>query len=180
MIPTIVVYMGGTCGDIVTAIIDPAEAQLRNGAVLLNAERSRLKKPHTFESELSKDQYVNEIGLVYNSISSHDLNYHIEKQHKFVGIAVNDFKVAMWAAERFKNLHRPHVWQEMQNYCGAKSVQDYAQTMMCFGNLIRLHAEQISQGERIIQRKIVEDLATLNVGTAGKEFYQAWLKNQQL
>jgi hypothetical protein len=180
MIPTIVVYMGGTCGDITTAVIDPAEAQLRNGAVLLNAERSRLKKPHTFESNLSKDQYVNEIGLVYNSISSHDLNYHIKKQHNFIGIVVNDAKVALWAAERFKNLHRPHVWQEMQNYCGANSVQDYAQNMIDFGNLVRQHTDQIIQVERIMQGKLVEDLATLNVGTAGKEFYQAWLKNQQL
>ena len=175
---SIVVYMGGACGDIVTAIIDPAEAQLRNGAVLLNAERSRLKKPHTFESDLSKDQYVNEIGLVYNSISSHDLNYHIEKQHNFIGIAVNDFKVALWAAERFKKLHRPHVWQEMQNHCGAKSVQDYAQTMIDFGNLVRQHTDQIIQVERIIQGKIIEDLNTLNVSTAGQEFYLSWLKKQ--
>lgn len=180
MKPSIVCYMGGTCGDLITAIIDPRLAELNNTAVRLEAERSRLKKPHTFKNDLDKDNYISDIGLVYNSIPSHDLTYHINRRHEFIGIVVNDRGVATWAAERFRSLHRPHVWQEMQAHCGADSVDVYTQSMLDFSQLVRNHCGNLIQLERILAGHAVNDLRALGIDAIGKSFYQLWLDKQNI
>lgn len=180
MKPTIVCYMGGTCGDLITAITDPTQAVLNKNSVTLPAERSQLKKPHLFETDKDKDIYIDYIGLVYNSIPSHDLAYHVKQRHEFVGIIVNDRTVANWAADRFKKLHRPHVWEEMQKQCGANSSKDYAQSMLDFSNLVREHTDKIVQLERILQGHAVDDIKSLGIPAAGKSFYHSWLGNQQI
>lgn len=177
---TIICYMGGTCGDLITAITDPTQAVLNKNSVTLPAERSKLKKPHLFETDKDKDIYIDSIGLVYNSIPSHDLVYHVKQQHDFIGIVVNDRTVAEWAADRFKKLHRPHVWEEMQKQCGATGSQDYAQSMLDFSNLVREHTDNIVQLERILQGRAVDDIKSLGIPAPGKSFYHSWLGNQQI
>lgn len=177
---SIVCYMGGTCGDLITAIIDPRNAELNNTAVRLDPDRSLLKKPHLFENDLDKDKYINDIGLVYNSIPSHDLAYHIKHQHQFIGIVVSDKSVATWAAERFRSLHRPHVWQEMQAHCGADSVEVYTQSMLDFSHLVKSHSINIIQLERILAGHAVNDLKSLGIDAPGKSFYQLWLDKQNI
>lgn len=177
---SIVCYMGGTCGDLITAIIDPRYAELNNTAVRLDPDRSRLKKPHLFDSDLDKDNYINEVGLVYNSIPSHDVAYHVARRHQFIGIVVNNRAVATWAAERFRNLHRPHVWQEMQAQCGADSVAVYTQSMLDFSNLVRSRSSNLIQLERILAGHAVDDLRSLGIAAPGKSFYQLWLEKQDI
>ena len=112
----IVCYTGGTCGDMISAILDPIGTRFRHTAVMIDhADRSRLKKPHLFQSDQEKDQYLIEIEKKYQSIPSHDLDYHVRKKHNFIGITVQDKAVALWAAKRFKQLHRAHVWYQMDN-----------------------------------------------------------------
>jgi hypothetical protein len=178
MKPTIVCYMGGTCGDILTAMIDSTDATLTERAVKLTSQRSRLKKPHLFDNDTDKDKYISDIGLVYNSIPSHDLAYHIRRQHEFIGIVVNDRAVAEWAADRFKKLHRPHVWEEMQQHCGADSVKIYAQTMLDFSILVREHTTNLVQLERILAGNADTDLALLGIDCTDKQFYRHWMEKQ--
>ena len=90
MTKNIVVYMGGTCGDLVTAILDPFSTELgSNGNVILGPSRSYLKKPHSFSDDAEKNHYLEETFSWCNSIPSHDLDYHIRQHHKFIGIVVN-------------------------------------------------------------------------------------------
>jgi hypothetical protein len=100
----IICYAGGTCGDLITALIDSKGSYFQNKAVMFEQDRLRFKKPHTFVNDEEKDQYLNEITNKYRSIPSHDLQYHVRRGHNIIGITVQDPTVAKWAAIRFKEL----------------------------------------------------------------------------
>ena len=167
----IVCYTGGTCGDMISAILDPAGADFKNTTVMLVQDRTRLKKPHLFESDTEKDQYLIEAEKKYQSIPSHDLDYHIRRGHDFVGITVQDKTVALWAAERFKKLHRAHVWKEMTAACGADTVEGYAQMMIDFSNLVIQHTNKIITLESIKAGTVLQNQL---LSTVNKNLYQNW------
>jgi hypothetical protein len=171
----IICYTGGTCGDVITALFDSTGTSYRGNTVMIAADRSRLKKPHEFANDNSKDQYLIDMAAKYQSIPSHDLDYHVRRQHEFIGITVQDWTVALWAAQRFKDLHRPHVWAEMTAACGAESVEDYAQMMLDFSNLVATHTSKI-----ITLESIRAGTALLNpvLENANKDFYNTWLELQ--
>jgi hypothetical protein len=171
----IICYTGGTCGDVITALFDSTGTSYRGNTVMIDADRSRLKKPHEFANNTDKDQYLMEMVTKYQSIPSHDLAFHALRQHEFIGITVNDRAVALWAAQRFKDLHRPYVWAEMTAACGVDTVEDYAQMMLDFSNLIVQHTNKIVTLESIragtaLQNPILEN--------ANKDFYNTWLQLQ--
>jgi hypothetical protein len=171
----IICYTGGTCGDVITALFDSTGTSYRGNTVMIDADRSRLKKPHEFANNTDKDQYLMEMVTKYQSIPSHDLAFHALRQHEFIGITVNDRAVALWAAQRFKDLHRPYVWAEMTAACGIDTVEDYAQMMLDFSNLIVQHTNKIVTLESIragtaLQNPILEN--------ANKDFYNTWLQLQ--
>jgi len=172
----IVCYTGGACGDLVAAILDPRDAKFKNTTVVHADSRIRLKKPHLFANDADKDQYLSEISLQYAAVPSHDLDYHARQKHKFIGITVSDWKTAMWAAERFKRLHRPQVWQEMQEKCGARDVEGYAQMMIDFSNLIKNYTDDIVTLEAIVNGTVLEQLTQFQVRT--KHLYTNWLDLQ--
>ena len=150
----IICYTGGTCGDLITALIDPRGAVLneKNGTVQLTSDRIGLKKPHLFSTDDKKDQYLESLGTKYGSVSSHDLAYHINRNHEFIGITVTDFNAALWAATRFKELHCDVVWQEMQAACGVSSVSEYARMMIDFSFLVKQHTKTTIPLESVITR----------------------------
>jgi hypothetical protein len=171
----IICYTGGTCGDVITALFDNTNTSYRGNTVMIDADRSRFKKPHTFADDEEKDQYLEHMTAKYQSIPSHDLEYHVRQRHEFIGITVQDWNVALWAAQRFKDLHRPHVWAEMAKACGADTVEAYAQMMLDFSNLVVAHTNKIITLESIragvaLQNPILEN--------ANKDFYNTWLELQ--
>lgn len=167
----IICYTGGTCGDLITALIDSQGAYFRNKAVMFEQDRLRFKKPHTFVNDEEKDQYINEMAIKYRSIPSHDLQYHIKRGHDFIGITVQDLSVAKWAANRFKELHRPHVWAEMTAVCGVDTVEDYAQIMIDFSNLVIQHTNKIITLESIKAGTVLQNQL---LSTGKKNLYQNW------
>jgi hypothetical protein len=171
----IVCYTGGTCGDMISAILDPAGARFNNTTVVVESDRTRLKKPHLFQSDQEKDQYLIEIEKKYQSIPSHDLDYHVRKKHDFIGITVQDKATALWAAKRFKQLHRAHVWEEMVAACGANTVEGYAQMMIDFSNLITQHTDRVVSLESIRAGTALDNPV---LKTASKNFYCNWLDLQ--
>ena len=176
---TIVCFTGGTCGDLIYAMIDPRDVSIASKSVTPDMDRSRLKKPHLFSNDDEKDQYLDSMALRYNSIPSHDLDYHISRGHNFITITVQDFDHAIWAASRFKELHRPQVWQEMQDFCGAKSIEDYAQILIDYSNMVVNHTNQVISMESIRSGGAVEELSKyVVIPDSGKEIYQDWLSNQ--
>lgn len=171
----IICYTGGACGDVVTALFDSNGTSFKDNTVMVDADRSRLKKPHEFANDQDKDQYIIDIAAKYQSIPSHDLAYHVCRQHEFIGITVQDWDTALWAAQRFKDLHRPHVWEEMSAACGAQTVEEYAQMMIDFSNLIAQHTDKIVTLESIRSGTALSNTILQNTN---KDFYQHWLELQ--
>jgi hypothetical protein len=171
----IVCYTGGACGDLVTALIDSKGAYFRNKAVMFEQERLRFKKPHTFVDDNERDQCLAEMTLKYKSVPSHDLQYHLRQKHNFIGITVSDWNTALWAAKRFKELHRPHVWEEMTAASGADSVEKYAQLMIDFSNMIVQHTDRIITLESIRAGTVLQNPI---LQLPSKNFYKNWLDLQ--
>jgi hypothetical protein len=175
----IVVYTGGTCGDLVGAIIDPQCASIQGATMFLDPLQQRLKKPHNFSNDEEKDNYINDIK--FKSIVSHDIEYHKRKNHRFISVIVDDFSLAMWAASRFKNLHRHHVWEEMQQVGKVNTVEGYAQLLIDYSNMAKLFAtytinlSDITSGQAI--KKLTEIVEITNISTA---LYEQWLSANKL
>jgi len=165
----IVCYTGGTAGDIVARIIDNQE---------LSKDRQRLKKPHLFFSDKEKDQYINDSA--WASLPSHDFEYHQSRQHKILGVCCRDMPSALWAADRFKVQHRPHVWEEMSRACGANTIEQYAQMIIDFGNMIANYTNNVLYLDRIIAGHAVADLLDLDMPVTGKDLYTEWLINEKM
>jgi hypothetical protein len=167
--PVIICYTGGTAGDIISRIIDPRE---------LSVDRQRLKKPYLFSSSEEKDQYIK--NSIWDSLPSHDFDYHRAQHHKILGIQCRDMQSAMWAATRFKNIHRPHVWEEMSRACGATNIEQYAQMIIDFGNMIANYTNNVLYLDRIISGYAIADLLDLDVSVTvtGKDLYMSWLINE--
>jgi hypothetical protein len=167
--PIIVCYTGGTAGDIISTIIDPSE---------LSLDRQKLKKPHLFQTAEEKDQYI--ANSQWASLPSHDFEYHRLKQHKILGIQCRDMQTALWAATRFKKLHRPHVWEEMSRACGANTIEQYAQMIIDFGIMIANYTDNMLYLDRIIAGHAVVDLLELNMPVTGKGLYTEWVINEKM
>ena len=179
----IVCYTGGTCGDLISALIDPRGAEIRdNGAVFHTSDRTRLKKPHLFGSDIEKDQYLDWV-TGYLSISSHDTDYHILRGHDFITVGIQHIDTAIWAAQRFRDLHRSQVWQEMTARCGAETLEQYAQIMMDYSSMVANHTQDIVKLESIIQGSAtaeIQDIIGRPLQPESLEFYQHWLRKQNL
>lgn len=176
----IICYAGGTCGDLVTAVIDSQDTTIEQNRLWISKERTSFKKPHLLTTIQEKDLYYNTLLCRYLSLPSHDLEYHAHRGHNVIGITVKDKIVAVWAAERFKLMHRPHVWEEMTRACGATTVEEYAEILLHYGNLVQSKTQQTLQLESILAGNLISDLQKL-VGTDVKlnlSLYQQWLTAQ--
>lgn len=175
----IICYTGGTCGDLVAAVIDTTEVVISNSQMIIPNNRSQLKKPHMFDTDQQKDQYIDNMCMQYKSIPSHDLQYHSQRQHDFIGIVVETKSVAHWAACRFKNLHRPRVWQAVSQLCNIATVDDYAQMLLDFGQLLKTKTKKIIYLEDILDGQLLQNLRLLNV-EANDALYRQWLAQQNV
>ena len=178
---TIVCYTGGACGDLISAIIDGKDVAINNKAIKHTQQRQKLKKPHLFNSIDEKNKYLVDIALQYNSIPSHDLDYHISQSHNFISIVVDDIKTAKWAATRFKQLHRPNVWQEMARVSNINTVDEYAQLLIDYSSMVRnytnryVNLESIKSGIAVQQ---LEEILQFNISKAGQNIYSNWINSQ--
>lgn len=178
----IVCYTGGTCGDLITAMIDHRDATFYFKAVMHDKQRQQLKKPLSFANDEEKDVYLQQISGQYNSIPSHDLDYHVKRKHQFISITVEDPKAALWAANRFKRLHKPHVWQEMQQACGSTTVEEYAEILRHYSNMVKQHTDKIIPLESIQQGSAIKELESvlsIQINQSGQTLYHNWLNLQR-
>lgn len=180
---TIVCYMGGMCGDLITALIDSTNMSFVNSTVKLQNERIKLKKPHLFTTDAEKDLYISHIGEIFKSIPSHDLKYHVLRKHKFISIAVEDRRCADWAANRFKNLHKPEVWQGLSKFSNCSTVEQYSQMMLDYSSMVKKekYSNKIINLEDILDGRLIEILKMygFNLTNDYQSIYNSWLKLQK-
>lgn len=176
---TIVVYMGGSCGDLVTALLDTADAKFdkENKRVLLNPQRCKLKKPHLFANNKEKEHFLENIFQTYNSIPSHDLEWHIQRTDPFLGIKVSSRQTAIWAAERFKKLHKPHVWEEVKLATNINSTDQYADLLLHYGKKITSHTDKLLDLDEILNGLAIKKLSWLgySLSTESSDLFHEYI-----
>lgn len=163
LIPIPVVYMGGCCGDLLSSLIDWQDStfNILQRKMVLPEQRQRLKKHHLFANDMEKDSFLREILAKYASVPSHDLDYHAARAHWFIGIAVEDPSLALWAAHRFKDVHRPAVWQQIENLLQIEHWEEYAQVILDYSGLIKSKTDHIIYLEDIVAGHGLERLENL-------------------
>lgn len=166
--PVIICYAGGTAGDIVSLILDPSE---------LSLQRQQLKKPHLFSNDQQKDIYLSTCPWL--SIPSHDFAYHRQRNHQVLAVVCRYWHDAVWAAQRFKQLHRPQVWAEMTQHCGAEDIQAYAQIIIDFGNLLETYTSNVLYLDEITGGHAINRLCRLGYATPGIKLYAQWCMNNK-
>jgi hypothetical protein len=89
--------------------------------------------------------------------------------------------VALATAHRFKNLHRPTVWDEMSKVSGVNTVEDYAQMLIDYSNMVSLHTDQLVALESIQRGNVINDLERMlkiTLNATSQNLYTKWLKLQ--
>lgn len=175
----IVVYMGGSCGDFLTSLLDNTDTEIdyKLKRMFIPQERCGFKKPHLFQNDEEKIEYMEKTFLKYKSIPSHDSAWHIRQNHKFIGIKVSNPNTAKWAADRFKNLHRPHVWEEMKNITGTNTVEGYSELLLNYGSTIEKYASTIVDLDDILNGLILEKLPSMgySLSKGYKELFKQYI-----
>ena len=178
-----VVYMGGTCGDLLTGLLDWSGCLINptTKAMQVPKDRQRFKKPHLFANDQERDQYVADMSYKYQSLPSHDLAYHQRRQHSFISITVGEFSHALWAAKRFQSVHRPEVWQEVQRLHKINSIDDYANMILDYSAMIKNIAPMTVTLDSILSGQAIDRLEDLgfDINQEVKQLhYPQWLENQ--
>jgi len=174
----IVSFMGGCCGDLITAMIDPTGVILENDYIVIQDERDKLKCPILFKTDQEKDIYINNMKNKYLSLPSHQMEYHIEKKHKIISIITFDFKIALWAAGRFSKLNQHKDWYK--NDIGFNSTEEYAKNIIKYSEFVNTQVKNLISLEDIIDGKAVESLSKCVDTPIDKNIYELWLPRQIL
>jgi hypothetical protein len=172
--------MGGACGDLVASVIDSVGTELNsNGTLLIPKDRAWLKKPHLFVDDVEKDQYISEVTA--KSISSHDYYYHVRKKHDIICIGIFDKPSALWAAVRFKELHRPEVWEKMTDSCGAETIDDYANMYLhTTTKMTKLNQPKVIDLADILKGNLITVLKQYTDNSLNVDLYNQWKEKNQL
>lgn len=171
----IICYLGGTCGDLVTAVIDNTGCYIQGEAIALDHNRQLLKKSWQFSNDNARDTYLEQISKVYKSIPSHDVEYHLRSNHSFIAIVVNNKSTATWASSRFKRLHKAHVWEEMKSINQADTVEKYAQDMLDWSSWIKQNTTKTISLEDILNGCLEQRISSIiNQAPADINLYQQW------
>ena len=174
---TIVCFMGGTCGDIVTAIIDETNTTIDiDGRILLPKERILLKDPNNFSNNQEKDQLI--LELTCKSIASHDYEYHLIRKHSIIYVGIFDMAVAVWAANRFKQLH-PDTWRQFNN----QTVENHATRYIEHTNMVINNKKiKVIDIKDVVTGKLINKLKEFgfDISNAAEILYSKWLKTNNL
>jgi hypothetical protein len=66
----------------------------------------------------------------------------------------------------------------MQSNCGANTIEDYAQMLIHYSNMVVNHTENIVKLEDILAGQAIDSLEKLGIDNLDKNLYQTWLALQ--
>ena len=86
---------------------------------------------------------------------------------------------ALWASQRFRDLHRPQVWEQMVSVNNADTIEKYAQDILDWSSWIKQETDRVIYLEDILDgcnREVLSSIITIE--PAGVDFYKHWLESQ--
>jgi hypothetical protein len=172
------VFHSGTAGDIVTAVLDPGSGYLTNGLIRFydGESRTQLKVRHIhFPNDTDDSEALNWLATVacnYPAIASHDIDFHIKYQHKFLLIVV-DQNDLQWVLNR---LTKDLLLREHRN---VKLHFDLGLEVITQWQLYKKHAENVIAVGDIRSGKLIQILNRLYPNRIlDEQLYADWLLAQ--
>lgn len=171
----IVSFAGGLAGDLVSAVIDSTDCfLLPNGKVNMFTYRKKLKQGATLTEEY-KDEFVSTVSTIYQSIPSHDWEYHLQKKHTTLSIDVKDPELYKFAAKRFISLNQPGLVNKL---FGINSIEEFVPILTDITKKHIAISSHVIYFDDIINGKLIEKLELITSTELNTEFYNEWLKLQ--
>ena len=173
----IICYMGGTCGDLVTSVIDSTNSTLDKSRIHTTMDRSKLKSGLFLKTEAEQLNYIKEMESKYLSIPSHNIDLHVKYQHSFITIVTENYGLALWCATRFKNLNTlNNVWTNMY---GNDAIPDrHADSIIQSCKYLSLHTDRIIMLEDILSGNLLSNLSKYVKTPLNEKLNEEWLSNQ--
>jgi hypothetical protein len=169
--------MGGTCGDLVTAVIDSTDSKLDGSKIYTMLSRSKLKSDLFLNSEIEQLNYIKEMESKYLSIPSHKIDLHVKYKHPFITIFTENYDLALWCANRYKNLNRPDVWENMNKFNNL-TVESHAQTTIDSCRYLASHTDKIIALEDMLSGNLLSKLSKYVKTPLNEKLYEEWLSRQ--
>ena len=180
---TIICFAGGTAGDLVVGVLDPRNCLYDNqqGSITLEKDRYTMKKFWLFNNEQDKDEYIDKVFKKYNSLPSHDVDFHINTTNRnVIGITCFDKSLRLQSAKRFKSLHRPYVWDSLRKVTDTETIDQYSNDILEISRKLKQKFPTIDLQE-IIGGDLINSLKILGheIPAEGLRLYESWLERQQ-
>jgi hypothetical protein len=173
----IICYIGGTCGDLVTSVIDSTDSKLDGSKIYTMLSRSKLKSSLFLNSEIEQLNYIKEMESKYLSIPSHKIDLHIKYKHPYITIFTENYDLALWCANRYKNLNKPDVWENMTKI-NNDTIESYAQTIIQTCNYSVSHTDRVITLEDILSGNLLSRLSQYVNTPLNEKLYEEWLSRQ--
>ena len=178
---TIVCFAGGTSGDLVVAMIDSLDCgyEINDHRINLTKDRSGMKKPWMFKNADEKRNYITDTFEAYDSLPSHDIDFHIgEKSENVIGITCFDKVLRDKSASRFKNLHGSEVWDSLTKVTNTKTLDRYSNDILevskkLKNNFLTIDLSQIVGGNLL---DLLHQMG-FDITVKSGSLYEYWLTN---
>ena len=179
---TIVCFAGGTSGDIVVAVMDPKNCQYdpQKARMKIAKDRAEMKIPWTFQGDEQKNNFIRKSFQKYETIPSHDVDFHIGQGAKNVlGITCFDKDLRDRSAKRFKAIHTDEDWNSLLKVTKTETVDQYSDDILAISKKLDASFPTIDLVS-IINGTLLEKLGALGykIPDSGISLYDKWIKNQ--
>jgi len=179
---TIVCFAGGTAGDLVVGVLDPRNCSYDydHGSINLEEDRYAMQKFWKFDDDIKKDAYLKEAFKSYDSLPSHDVDFHFKnKTNDVLGITCFDEDLRRKSARRFKSLHRPWIWESLRFVTDTETIEKYTNDILKISRKLKDRFNTIDL-EDIIKGNLIKNLQSLGyeISDEGIKLYETWLKKR--
>lgn len=176
---TIICFAGGTSGDLAVSVLDPRNCtyDTKNGRIKIAMDRAGMKKFWKYNDVETKIQYIKQAFAMYDSLPSHDVDFHLANNHQeVIGITCFDENLREKSAIRFKDLHRSEVWDSLPKVCKTETVQQYSDDILQISRKLERAFTTIDLSE-IIKGDLISRFTGLGyeIGRESVKIYNDWL-----
>ena len=178
---TIVCFAGGTSGDIVVAVMDPKNCKHdpEKARIKIPKDRAEMKMFWTFQGVEQKNNFIRKTFENYDTIPSHDVNFHISQgAENVLGITCFDKDLRDRSAKRFKAIHTDQDWDSLLKVTKTETVDQYSDDILSISKKLNDNFPTIDLSS-IINGTLIEKLGALGyqIPDVGISLYDRWIKH---
>lgn len=169
--PVIIVFHGGTAGDLVTAVLDSRNAILDNGLIAFTDQRSELKNNRDSHYKLD---WLSTEAKQYGAVPSHAEELHVAHNHRFLLVTALTHAESEWAAIRLAQslIIRERASIALDLAATSQAIRHYSETYLP-------HAEHTVSVNDIRHGKLIERLQLLYPHIVCDDtLYVNWIRQQ--